>query len=150
MVNSRFWSKNHTVLRISDLICVHGLGSCKASPAEQTQTKNLHKTTLSEKPDHLAMAQTLHAIAESSWNAADILVEQVWRWLSKRQGDNYKNGNNQPESAGGKRKVFYLVFLKIIVDGKIKLLTDQRCLSLPSPGPRFDRRPCLDTSHSWK
>ena len=91
-----------------------------------------------------------HAIAESSWNAADILVEQVWRWLSKRQGDNYKNGNNQPESAGGKRKVFYLVFLKIIVDGKIKLLTDQRCLSLPSPGPRFDRRPCLDTSHSWK
>jgi uncharacterized ferritin-like protein (DUF455 family) len=68
---------------------VHGLGSCKANPAEQTQTKNLHKTTLSEKPDHLAMAQTLHAIAESSWNAADILVEQVWRWLSKRQGDNY-------------------------------------------------------------
>ena len=88
MVNSCFWSKNHTVLRISDLICVHWLGSCKANPAEQTQTKNLHKTTLSEKPDHLAMAQTLHAIAESSWNAADILVEQVWRWLSKRQGDN--------------------------------------------------------------
>ena len=31
--------------------------------------------------------------------------------------------NNQPESAGGKRKVFYLVsFLKIIVDGKNQII----------------------------